>query len=311
MLEATSFDILASDNGVEVNSALLRSADLGVGVAIELLALADVEVDGETPSDDKEGKGDNHGVPGADAVGDVAEDDRDDGTARDGGDEERGTALGVATETAETDGEDDGEDTALEEQNNHEKRKTAPVGSGGSARVDTNGGGEEDHDQGLVGQEDPARPQANVHQTGSRETANGEESLCDGVEVGTLLVSLGDGQVGVGLGEVVDEEGRNSALSTNVAELGGDSPEEGVLLLEGLVDVASSVSHHLSLVGHVGVGDLRDRSEVEDHSEDGDERSNAEVDILNAGERPAILTDVLEDDEGGQDRGNDGADSLE
>lgn len=44
-------------------------------------------------------------MPGADPVGDVSENDGDDGTTADGGDEEGGTALGVTTETAESEGE--------------------------------------------------------------------------------------------------------------------------------------------------------------------------------------------------------------
>jgi hypothetical protein len=39
-------------------------------------------------------------MSGTNLVGDVAEDDGDDGTTADGGDKEGGTALGVATETS-------------------------------------------------------------------------------------------------------------------------------------------------------------------------------------------------------------------
>jgi hypothetical protein len=46
-----------------------------------------------------EDKRNAHSVPGANLVGDVAEDDGDDGTTADGGDEERCTALGVASKT--------------------------------------------------------------------------------------------------------------------------------------------------------------------------------------------------------------------
>jgi hypothetical protein len=310
VLEAASLNVLASDNGIEVNLTL-RSADLGIGVSVKLLALEEVEVDGETPGHDEESKGNDHGALGTDTVGDVSKDDGNDGTSGDGSDDEGGTALGVATETAQTDGEDDGEDAALEEHHNHEESETAPVGSSGAAGVDTDCSGQEDHDRCLVGQKNPARLETDVHKTSSRESTDGEEGLSNGIEVGTLLVSLGSVQVGVGLSKVVDKEGGDGALSTDVTELSGDTPEECVLLLEGLVDEAGSVGHHLGLVGHVGVGNLGNRGEPEDNSEKSNENGNAEVDPLHAGERLAILTDVLEDDERGQNRGDDGTDGLE
>jgi hypothetical protein len=64
------------------------------------------------------------------------------------------------------------------------------------------------------------------------------------------------------------------------------------------------------LVGHVGVGDLRNGSEVEDNGEDTDEASNTKVDPLNSLERLAVGTDVLEDDLSSEDGSNDGANSL-
>lgn len=45
-------------------------------------------------------------MPGANLIGDVSENDGDDGTTADGGDEERSTALGVATESTESERED-------------------------------------------------------------------------------------------------------------------------------------------------------------------------------------------------------------
>lgn len=160
-----------------------------------------------------------------------------------------------------TQSEDDGEDTRLEEEHNHEESKTTPVSGGSASSVHTDGGSEEDHDQSLVGEENHAGLDAKVHETSSAEATDGEESLSNGVVVGTLVVSLGDGELGVGLGEEVDEEGCDTDLSTNVAELSGNTPEEGVLLAERLVDVSGSRGHHLSLVGHVGVSDLRNAGE--------------------------------------------------
>ena len=76
LLEATSLDILGGNDGVEVDSALGRRTDLGVGVAIELAALHDVEVDGVGPGDQEESERHDHGTLSTDAVGDIAENDR-------------------------------------------------------------------------------------------------------------------------------------------------------------------------------------------------------------------------------------------
>jgi hypothetical protein len=57
LLEAASLDILAGDDGVEVDGAILAGAYLGFGVGVELPALEDVEVDGVGPGDHEESQG--------------------------------------------------------------------------------------------------------------------------------------------------------------------------------------------------------------------------------------------------------------
>lgn len=311
LLEAASLDILAGDDGVEVDGAILAGAYLGFGVGVELPALEDVEVDGVGPGDHEESQGNNHGALSANAVGDVSEDDWNDGSSTDGRNKERSTALGVATETTEGQSEDDGEDARLEEEHNHEEGKATPVGGSSAASVDTDGGSKEDHDGGLVDEQDNAGLKTDVHEARSGETTNGEEGLGDSVVVGTLVVSLGDIELGVRLGEEVDEERGDTDLSTNVAELSGNTEEESVLAAERLVDVSSSRGHHLGLISHVGVGDLRDGSEVENNSQDTDEDGDTKVNPLDGLERLAVLTDILEDNEGSKNGSNDGADSLE
>ena len=217
----------------------------------------------------------------------------------------------MATETTEGQSEDDGEDARLKEENDHEKGKTTPVGGSSAASVDTDGGSEEDHDGGLVDEQDNAGLETEVHEASSAEATDGEESLGDSVVVGTLVVSLGDAHLGVRLGEEVDEERGDTDLSTNVAELSGNTEEEGVLFAEGLVGVSSSSGHHLGLISHVGVGDLRDGSEVEYNSQDTDEDGDTKVNPLDRLKRLAVRTDILEDDEGSKDGSNDGANSLE
>lgn len=217
----------------------------------------------------------------------------------------------MATETTEGGSEDDGEDAGLEEEHDHEEGKTAPVRSSGATSVDTDGGSEEDHDGGLVDEQDDTGLETNVHESSGAETSNSEESLSNGVVVGTLVMSFGGVEVRVSLGEEVDEEGCDTDLSTDVAELSSNTEEESVLLAERLVDVSSGGGHHLSLVGHIGVGNLRNGSEVEDDSKDANEDGDTKVDPLNGGERFAVFADVLKDNEGGQDGGDDRANSLE
>jgi hypothetical protein len=314
LLRPHSLDILASDDGVVINRALLH-ANMALGVSIELLGLGrEVEVDGVAPREEEEDERNAHGVPGADLVGDVSEDDGDDGAAANGGDEEGGSALGVATESTKsclalvyvmgmsagggepTESEDDWEDAGFEEECDHQHGETTPVGSVSAAGVDADGSGDEYHDERHKGHEHDARLAANVHDTCSGETTSSKETLSDSVEVGALDVRIGDRQVGASLREVVDEVSSDTDLSTNVGELGKGAPEEGVLLTKWLVDVSSSRGGHLSLVGHVGIGDLRDGSKVEDNSEDGDEAGNSEVDPLNGLERFTVFSYVLEDD---------------
>lgn len=124
-------------------------------------------------------------------------------------------------------------------------------------------------------------------------------------------MALGDIEIGTRLGEEVDEVGSDTDLASDVGELGGGPPEESVLLAHGLVDVAGGTGGHLSLVGHIGVGDLRDGSEEEDDCEDGDEACDSKVDVLDSLEGLAVGADMLEDDVGSKERSNDGTDSLD
>ena len=290
----------------------LLGTDVGLGVSIELLALGNVEVQRVGPGDGEEGKRDTHGLSGSDEIGDVSKDDRADGATADGGDEEGGTALGVATETTEGEGEDDGEDAGLEEEDDVEHADTAPVGGGGAARVGANGGGDEDHDEGLEGEEHVTGLTAKVHDTGGGEATDGEERLGNGVEVGALVVALGDAQLGRRLSKVVDVVGCASDLASNVRELCKGSPEKSVLLAERLVDVAVADGGRF-LLGHVAVRDLGNvlSSEEEDKGEDGNEDGDGKVHVLYSLEGLSILSDVLEDDLGSEDGRNDGANSLD
>jgi hypothetical protein len=136
--------------------------------------------------------------------------------------------------------------TGFEEEHDHEHSETAPICAYTMARIDANGSRDEDHDERLVREEYVARF-CDVHESRSRETPDGEETLGNGVEVGALVLSADEGLVGAGLRVVVDEVGRNSDLGAHVAKLSGDAEEEGVVVLERLVDVACGFCSHLRL----------------------------------------------------------------
>lgn len=100
---------------------------------------------------------------------------------------------------------DDWEDARLEEENNHEHADASPVGGVGVTRIDTNGGGDEDDDGSLESEQHPTRLETEVHDTSCSKTTDGEESLSNGIKVGTLAVTLVDAQLWVGFSEVVDK----------------------------------------------------------------------------------------------------------
>jgi len=191
-----------------------------LGVGIELASAGgEVEVDGVTPCNAHEDERDRHGIPGADVVGDVAENDRADGATSNCGDEERGATLGVAAETAEGEREDDGEDAGFEEQDNHEHGETTPIRTGSATSVGADSSRDEDDDQALESQEDETGFTANVHPAGSSETTDSEECLGNGVEVCALDVGFDLVEIRARLLEVVDKVGSDTDLSGDVGEL--------------------------------------------------------------------------------------------
>lgn len=173
--------------------------------------------------------------------------------------------------------------------------------------MSANGGRNENHDTGHESEEDKARLDP-LHAEGCDKAADGEEALSNSQKVGTV----GGRKRWLSLCDVVDEITSNSDLSTDVAELSSSSPEESILFAERLVNVSSAGGGLLGLLSHVGIGDFGNRREEEDNREEEDEAGDAEVDPLYGFERVAVLAvDVLEDNERGEDRCDDGTDGLE
>lgn len=214
--------------------------------SIQLLRLEQIEVNRVRIRNQETTKRHRHSNPRVTCINDRTQHGREHGTARHGGNEERRAALCVAAEPAQTEREDGGEDAGFEEED-HAQHGDGGVAGGGDAGCD------EDDAAGQEPQQDEARLDPLHHQTGD-EAADGEQGLGDGEQVGALRGA----QAGLDLRDVVDEEARDGDLGADVAELGGDAPEEGVLAAEGLVDVAGGGLCLFGLGRDVCVCDLGD-----------------------------------------------------
>lgn len=85
--------------------------------------------------------------------------------------------------------------------------------------------------------------------------------------------------------------------------------EKSVLFAKGL-DIRAGVCF-FSLEGHVGVGDLRDGTEIENYGQKEDKDSDCQVDPLDVLQCFYIFAGVQEEDVAAQDWGNDCADTVE
>jgi hypothetical protein len=204
----------AADAGIWIGNNVVDT-NMRVVVSVQLLTLDNIEIDGERPRDNEESQWHNHGNTSAGLISNVSENSWDTSATRDRGNEERSTALGVTSKTTEGKCEDGRENAGFEEEDEHQHGKTTPVRSAVSTSVDSDGSGDEDHDEGLVGKEDITRL-SNVHQSSGGETTNGEKTLGNGVEIGTLFLSGEFVEIWTGLFVVVDEVTGNCHLGVLV-----------------------------------------------------------------------------------------------
>lgn len=144
-------------------------------------------------------------------------------------------------------------------------------------------------------------------QSSGEETTNSEGDQSVGKHVG----SLSRGVVGV-ISCVVDEEGCNCDLGTNVAELGDESEDHVVLLVEGtLLDfttVVVNVVHDQGVVPLSRFGNLGELGESEEHSNCDTSARNSKVHELNVGE--VVLVSVAEEELGGNQRSDEGSNTI-
>lgn len=275
---------------------LIHVPDLRIPEAIQLPRTNRIQVNRKRERDEETHERDAHRDMIVLMICDEAGEGGEEGAPADAGDDPRGAALGVPAETADGEGEDGGEDAGLEEEDEGQH------GDAGFA-FGAHGGGDEDHDAGHEGHEDPAGFRDHHKACGGKAT-DGEETLADGVAV----AAGGVGDLGRFDG-IFDELRSDPDLGADVTKLGSDAEEEFVLLAHGLVDVAGQTGALFGLEGHVRVGDFGNRGEEEDDGEEEDEGCDTEVGPLDVTEISRVC--VFEKDARSEERCHYGADCLE
>jgi hypothetical protein len=221
------------------------------------------------------------------SVGNCSLNRGEDCSARNTHDKDTGGAASMATKVGSTHSEDGRVHGSLEEEDGNQDTDTgdtltsAAVGSesNGAARVDN-------HDE--VGAQEHGK-------TSSDESTNGEGD--EGIAKHGAGLAGRDTTVLVG---IVDEEGSNSDLGTDVTELSKEGEPHVVLLPDG------AMASMASLVLNDGLGDLRELGEEEEDTDSGTSTGDSEVDILDVGEAVGVITskEELGSDQGSNERGD-------
>lgn len=145
--------------------------DLSLGESIRRVAVLGDKVDRKRvrPRGDEESHGHDHGDRSVVQVSHGARQRRNDGTAQDSCDDEPGTTLGVAAETAHAECHNGREADTLEEEGDveHGHARVLALGDGGPDEDDTHGQEDAEDDAGLD----------EVHHAHADETADGEGAL--------------------------------------------------------------------------------------------------------------------------------------
>lgn len=290
LIDRSSLDIL----GWLIDSDL----DL-LGPAIECLALEDVEVDGEGDGDDETDERDEERLLGVSIEGvcDSAKNWREECSSGNSGDDERGTAFAVSSETTEGESEDQGKDARLEEQYQEDGCDT-------TVALQADDETSEDDDTGQETHEDETRLDEFEHTTGD-ETTDSEAALSTSKEVCTSGVTGTRSDPG----HVIDKVTSICDLSSHITKLCHHAEEKCVLLAEGLVLEVGILGGEGGLLSHIGIGNFREVDEEKDDGEEEDENGDAEVYPLDRRQR--FIIDILEDDLGCEDGRNDCSYCLE
>ena len=278
------------------STILIMVANRSLTETIQLLCAEGVQVDGESKSDEESGERNAHGEMIACMIGGKSRQRRKERTTADGRDDPGRAALGVAAQTTDGERKDGGEDGGFEEEHNGEHGDTGLA-------LGTHCGRDENHDHSHEEHEDPAGLHEH-HGAGRGESTDCEQTLANRITIGCSRVADA-----CTLHGVFDKLGSNTDLSADIAELGGDTEEELVLLAHGLVNVPGETRTLFGLESHVGIGDLGNRRKEEDHGQEKDKGGDAKVRPLNVGK--IFRVSVSEEDSRRQKGRHDRADGLE
>lgn len=286
------------DNGTTLDTS--GSNDILVGLDAEKGEALLLPVEGDVCKDDAEAdKRGNEGDASVGSIGNGTLDRGEDGTTSDTHDKDTGTAAGVDTKVGSSHGEDGGVHGSHEEVDGHDGTDGTLAVTSADVGVKGDGGnGVADHDE-AGGQEGG--------KTGGNEATDGEGDQSVGEEVGSLGLrpaSLVD--------SVVDEEGTNGDLSTDVAELGNETADHVVLLPDAALTNLTALNIVLRLdKGVVALGLLSDLRKLGEDEQDGNsdtEASNTEVDELDVGEVVSVL--AREESLGSDERTDEGGNTV-
>nr|POF04557.1 hypothetical protein CFP56_56038 [Quercus suber] len=315
--DAVAAEVLAGDNGEAFLVVVDGADDATDGGALDggsddLLALdaEDVHavgdpVEGDVGEDDDEAdEGNDVGDAGVGGVGDGALDRGEDGAAGDAHDEDAGAAARVAAEVGGAEREDGRVHGRFPEEEGDEDADGGLAGAGADVGVEGDG------EDGVDGEEEGRFEDGGEAEGDEAADGEGDEAVRE------HLRGLGFG-VGSVLRRVVDEEGGDGDLSTDVAELGDQAEDHVVLLVERCItdDLAVLVDAHLEgavLHDAVGAGGLLlNLGKLGEEEEDGDGSAgtcDGEVDVLHVGEVVGAL--AAEESLGGDEWADETRDTV-
>jgi hypothetical protein len=282
------------DNGTALDTS--SGNDLIASLDAEDSEVLLLPVESDVAKDNKESnEGGDEGDADVGTIGNGTLDGREDGTTGDTHDEDTGTATGVDTEVLGSEGEDSGVHGCHEEVDGHDGTDGTLTLASADVGVESDGGnGVEDHDE--SGAEDGGK-------TSSDEAADGEGDQSVREEVGSSRLrpaSVVD--------SVVDEEGTDGNLGSNVAELSKETEEHVVLLPDAALTDLTALDIVLGLDERVvALGLLSNLRKLGEDEQDGDsdtEHGNTEVDELHVGKVVGVLAgeESLGSDEGTDER---------
>ena len=176
---AHSLDSFLSLNIVGItndrSSSLVSVTNFALAETIQLLSRDSVAIDGEETGDGETSQWDTHGLVVVAIIGCQTRQGWEQSATANGGNDPRGSSLGVSSKTSNREGEDGRENARLEEKDDCKHGET-------SFAPDTDSCGLEDHNAKHENGENISWLDEHEHASSS-ESTNGKESLANSVSV--------------------------------------------------------------------------------------------------------------------------------